>query len=125
MRDLIDDLRVFSVPVKLTVYADIHVLATNALDARTQAIKVPDLSSLFVIDGDSISFMDEGIGELTDYDTPTIEPNEPKPIPHDEYSPEDHPSFDEDVHCVEKEPQDESDHMDDAARERGKGPFTS
>lgn len=130
MRDLIDDLRVFRVPVKFTVSADLCVLATNALDARTQAIKI-DLEPLIDLVDTSVIPSDECLLEFTNHDTPTIEPGEPTPIPHDEYDPSDHPDFDEDLHCIddtigEERTDDESDYMDDAARERSnKGPFTS
>lgn len=125
MRDLIDNLRVFRVPLRVTVFADALVLATDASDARVQAIKISDLGTLFDLDESGITTTDECILEFTNHDVPTIEPGEPKPISQEQYSPETHPDFDEDIHCVEEEPRtdDESDHLDDAARE--KGPFTS
>jgi hypothetical protein len=103
MRDLIDGLRVFRIPLRMTVYADAFVLATDAGDARVQAVKIKDLGSLFDLDDTSISANDECLAEFINYDVPTIETDEPKPVPHDYYDPAEHPDFDEALHCVEED----------------------
>lgn len=101
MRELIDGLQVYRVPVQLTVTADAFVLATNAGDARVQAVKIKDLKGLFDFDTETLFVNDEQDAELKNLVEVKMLDDEPKPVDTHDYSPEHHNAFDEDIHCVE------------------------